>query len=147
VSRVGGNAQIKAMKQVAGTLRLELAQYRELAAFAQFGSDLDTATQRQLARGQRLTEILKQDQYQPMNVEHQVVVIWAASNGYVDDVPVESVRHFEGELLKYLDNAGGPMLSAIREKRQITDEVKGLLRSTLDEFKKRFSAQVKGAVA
>jgi F-type H+/Na+-transporting ATPase subunit alpha len=147
VSRVGGNAQIKAMKQVAGTLRLELAQFRELAAFAQFGSDLDAMTQKQLARGQRLTEILKQDQYQPMNVEHQVVVIWAASNGYTDDVPVEDVRRFEGELLKHLDNAGGPLLSAIREKRQITDEVKGLLRSTLDEFKKRFSAQVKGAGA
>jgi F-type H+/Na+-transporting ATPase subunit alpha len=147
VSRVGGNAQIKAMKQVAGTLRLELAQYRELAAFAQFGSDLDAATQRQLARGQRLTEILKQDQYQPMNVETQVVVIWAASNGYVDDVSVEDVRRFEFELLKYLDNAGGPVLSAIRDKRQINDEVKGLLRSTLDEFKKRFKAQAKGAGA
>jgi F-type H+/Na+-transporting ATPase subunit alpha len=147
VSRVGGNAQIKAMKQVAGTLRLELAQFRELAAFAQFGSDLDAATQRQLARGQRLTEILKQDQYQPMNVDRQVVIIWAASNGYVDDVPVENIRQFEAELLKYLDNAGGPLLSAIREKRQINDEVKGLLRSTLDEFKKRFRAQVKGAGA
>jgi F-type H+/Na+-transporting ATPase subunit alpha len=147
VSRVGGNAQIKAMKQVAGTLRLELAQFRELAAFAQFGSDLDATTQKQLARGQRLTEILKQDQYQPMSVERQVVVIWAASNGYVDDLPVEEVRHFETELLKYLDNAGGPLLSAIREKRQITDDVKALLRSTLDEFKKRFRAQVKGAGA
>jgi F-type H+-transporting ATPase subunit alpha len=147
VSRVGGNAQIKAMKNVTGTLRLELAQFRELAAFAQFGSDLDAATQRQIARGQRLTEILKQDQYQPMSVERQVVVIWAASNGYVDDLPVENVRHFEGELLKYLDNAGGPLLSAIREKRQITDEVKALLGSTLDEFKKRFRAQVKGAGA
>jgi F-type H+-transporting ATPase subunit alpha len=147
VSRVGGNAQIKAMKQVAGTLRLELAQFRELAAFAQFGSDLDAATQRQLARGQRLTEILKQNQYQPMSVEYQVAVIWAASNGYVDDVSVENVRLFEGELLKYLENAGGPVLSAIRAKRQITDEVKALLVSTLDEFKKRFRAQVKGAVA
>jgi F-type H+-transporting ATPase subunit alpha len=147
VSRVGGNAQIKAMKQVAGTLRLELAQYRELAAFAQFGSDLDAATQRQLARGQRLTEILKQDQYEPMKVENQVVVIWAASNGYVDDVPVEDIRRFESELLKYLDNAGGPLLAAIREKRQITDEVKQLLRSTLDEYKKRFKAQAKGAGA
>jgi F-type H+/Na+-transporting ATPase subunit alpha len=147
VSRVGGNAQIKAMKQVTGTLRLELAQFRELAAFAQFGSDLDAATQRQIARGQRLTEILKQDQYQPMSVERQLVVIWAASNGYVDDVPVENIRHFEGELLKYLDNAGGPLLSAIREKRQINDEVKALLHSTLDEFKKRFRAQVKGAGA
>ncbi|MCI0339191.1 MAG: F0F1 ATP synthase subunit alpha [Acidobacteria bacterium] len=147
VSRVGGNAQIKAMKQVAGTLRLDLAQFRELAAFAQFGSDLDAATQRQLARGQRLTEILKQDQYLPMDVANQVVVIWAASNGYVDDLPVEKVRHFEAELLKYLDVAGGPLLTAIREKRQINDEVKALLGSTLDEFKKRFGSQVKGARA
>jgi F-type H+/Na+-transporting ATPase subunit alpha len=147
VSRVGSSAQIKAMKQVVGTLRLELAQFRELAAFAQFGSDLDAATQKQLARGQRLTEILKQDQYQPMAVEHQVVVIWAATNGYVDDVPVEDVRRFEAELLKYLDNAGGPLLSAIREKRQVTDDVKELLHSTLGEFKKRFSAQAKGAGA
>jgi F-type H+/Na+-transporting ATPase subunit alpha len=147
VSRVGGDAQIKAMKQIAGTLRLELAQYREQAAFAQFGSDLDAATQRQIARGQRLTEILKQPQYEPMDVEKQIVVIWAASNGYVDDLPVESVRKFETELLKYLDNAGGPLLSAIREKRVLDDEVKVLLGSTLDEFKQRYSAQVSVAGA
>jgi F-type H+-transporting ATPase subunit alpha len=143
VSRVGGSAQIKAMKQVAGTLRLELAQYRELAAFAQFGSDLDAATQRQLGRGQRLTEILKQDQYEPLDVEKQVVVIWAASNGYVDDLPVDQMRHFEAELLKHFDNAGGPLLDALRVKRQIDDEVKGLLASTVDEFKVRYSAQAK----
>ena len=143
VSRVGGNAQIKAMKQVAGTLRLELAQYRELAAFAQFGSDLDAATQKQLARGQRLTEILKQDQYQPMEVVKQVAVIWAASNGYVDDVPVEKVRHFESELLKYLESGGAAALTALRTKRQIDDEVKKLLASTLDEFKKRYGALAK----
>src|SRR5262244_1558871 len=118
VSRVGGNAQIKAMKQVAGTLRLDMAQYRELAAFAQFGSDLDAATQRQLARGQRLTEILKQPQYAPMDVEKQVAVIWAASNGYVDDIPVEDVRNFEAELLKFLENQGST-LAAIREDRQL----------------------------
>jgi F-type H+/Na+-transporting ATPase subunit alpha len=147
VSRVGGDAQIKAMKQIAGTLRLELAQYREQAAFAQFGSDLDAATQRQIARGQRLTEILKQPQYEPMDVEKQIVVIWAASNGYIDDLPVESVRKFETELLKYLDNAGGPLLSAIREKRVLDDEVKSLLGSTLDEFKQRYSAQVSVAGA
>ena len=141
VSRVGGNAQIKAMKQVAGTLRLELAQYRELAAFAQFGSDLDVATQRQLARGQRLTEILKQLQYQPMDVEKQVITIWAASNGYVDDIPVDNVRHFELELYKYLDTAGGSLLALVREKKAIDDAVKSLLRSTLDEFKQRFTAQ------
>ncbi len=146
VSRVGGNAQIKAMKQVAGTLRLEMAQYRELAAFAQFGSDLDTATQRQLARGQRLTEILKQPQYAPMDVEKQVAVIWAASNGYVDDVPVENVRHFEAELLKFLENQGSA-LAAIREKKTIDDSLKAQLKSALDEFKQRYSAQAKGAGA
>lgn len=147
VSRVGGNAQIKAMKQVAGTLRLELAQYRELAAFAQFGSDLDAATQRQLGRGQRLTEILKQDQYVPMDVEKQTVVVWAATNGFVDDVPVAQVRHFEAELLKFLDAGGSALLSALRDKKQINDEVKQTLTSTLGEFKKRYSAQAKGAKA
>jgi len=146
VSRVGGNAQIKAMKQVAGTLRLEMAQYRELAAFAQFGSDLDAATQRQLARGQRLTEILKQPQYAPMDVEKQVAVIWAASNGYVDDIPVEDVRHFEAELLKFLENQGSA-LAAIREKKTIDDALKAQLKSALDEFKQRYSAQAKGARA
>src|SRR5262245_62720837 len=104
------------MKQVAGTLRLDMAQYRELAAFAQFGSDLDAATQRQLARGQRLTEILKQPQYSPMDVEKQVAVIWAASNGYVDDIPVESVRHFEGELLSFFETQGR-RLAALGERK------------------------------
>ncbi len=146
VSRVGGNAQIKAMKQIAGTLRLELAQYRAMAAFAQFASDLDAATQRQLARGQRLTEILKQPQYQPMDIEKQVAVIWAATNGYVDDISVESVRHFEGELLKFLENQG-TTLAAIRDKKAIDDGLKAQLKSALDEFKQRYSAQVKGAGA
>ncbi|MGH9751720.1 MAG: F0F1 ATP synthase subunit alpha [Blastocatellia bacterium] len=146
VSRVGGNAQIKAMKQIAGTLRLDLAQYRAMAAFAQFASDLDVATQRQLARGQRLTEILKQPQYQPMDVEKQVAVIWAATNGYVDDIPVESVRHFEGELLKFLENQG-TTLAAIREKKAIDDGLKAQLKSALDEFKQRYVAQAKGARA
>jgi F-type H+-transporting ATPase subunit alpha len=146
VSRVGGNAQIKAMKQIAGTLRLELAQYRAMAAFAQFASDLDAATQRQLARGQRLTEILKQPQYQPMDVEKQIAVIWAASNGYVDDIPVESVRHFEDELLKFLETQG-TTLAAIREKKTIDDGLKTQLISALDEFKQRYSAQAKSAVS
>jgi F-type H+-transporting ATPase subunit alpha len=146
VSRVGGNAQIKAMKQIAGTLRLELAQYRAMAAFAQFASDLDAATQRQLARGQRLTEILKQPQYQPMDVEKQVAVIWAASNGYVDDIPVDGVRHFEEELLKFLENEGST-LAAIREKKAIDDGLKAKLKTALDEFKQRYSAQAKGARA
>ncbi len=147
VSRVGGNAQIKAMKSVAGTLRLELAQYRELAAFAQFGSDLDAATQRQLARGQRLTEILKQAQYVPMDVEKQVAVIWAASNGYVDDVPVDRVRSFETELLKFLENSKGSLLTAMSQKKALDDDIKGQLKAALDEFKQRFSAQTKGAKA
>ncbi|MBL8186359.1 MAG: F0F1 ATP synthase subunit alpha, partial [Acidobacteria bacterium] len=149
VSRVGGNAQVKAMKQVAGTLRLELAQFRELAAFAQFGSDLDAATQRQLARGQRLTEILKQPQYVPMDVEKQVAIIWAASNGYVDDVPVEKIRDFESELVKFLETGGTAALTALREnsKAGINDEVKGKLKATLDEFKQRYNAQAKAAKA
>jgi len=146
VSRVGGNAQIKAMKQIAGTLRLELAQYRAMAAFAQFASDLDAATQRQLARGQRLTEILKQPQYQPMDVEKQVGVIWAATNGYVDDIPVENVRYFEGELLKFLENQG-TTLAAIREKKAIDEGLKSQLKSALDEFKQRYNAQAKGVGA
>ncbi|MBO0726273.1 MAG: F0F1 ATP synthase subunit alpha [Blastocatellia bacterium] len=146
VSRVGGNAQIKAMKQITGTLRLELAQYRAMAAFAQFASDLDAATQRQLARGQRLTEILKQPQYQPMDVEKQAAVIWAATNGYVDDIPVEGVRHFESELLKFLENQG-TTLAAIREKKAIDDGLKAQLKSTLDEFRQRYSAQAKSAKA
>ena len=146
VSRVGGNAQIKAMKQIAGTLRLELAQYRAMAAFAQFASDLDAATQRQLARGQRLTEILKQPQYAPMDVDKQIAVIWAASNGYVDDISVEEVRNFETELLKFLENQGSA-LAAIREKKMIDDSLKALLKSVLDEFKQRYSAQAKGARA
>src|SRR5205085_6001260 len=103
VSRVGGSAQIKAMKSIAGTLRLDLAQFRELAAFSQFGSDLDKATQAQLARGQRLTEILKQPQYKPMPVEQQVLIIWSATNGYLDDVPVDQPRRFEADLLNFVE--------------------------------------------
>src|SRR5205823_682835 len=123
VSRVGGAAQIKAMKQVAGTLRLDLAQYRELAAFAQFGSDLDKATQAQLARGQRLTEILKQPQYKPMPVEQQVLIIWAATSGYLDDVPVDQCRRFEADLLNFVENSHPGLLNALREKKALTDEI------------------------
>ncbi len=147
VSRVGGNAQIKAMKQVAGTLRLDLAQFRELAAFAQFGSDLDAATQKQLARGQRLTEILKQDQYVPMDVEKQVAVIWAATNGYTDDVAVSDIRKFEAELLRFLESGKGSLLAAIRDKKQIDDDIKNQLHAALREFKDRFSAQAQGAAS
>src|SRR6266478_3189010 len=135
VSRVGGSAQIKAMKQVAGTLRLDLAQFRELQAFAQFGSDLDKATQAQLARGQRLTEILKQPQYQPMDVEKQVLVIWAATNGYTDDIAIEDVRQFEGELLNFVENSHPGLLNNIREKKSLTDEIKTDLQQVLKDFK------------
>jgi len=135
VSRVGGSAQIKAMKQVAGTLRLDLAQFRELQAFAQFGSDLDKATQAQLARGQRLTEILKQPQYQPMDVEKQVLVIWAATNGYTDDIAVEDVRRFETELLKFVENSHPGLLVDISEKKALTDDIKAGLKQVLEDFK------------
>jgi F-type H+-transporting ATPase subunit alpha len=135
VSRVGGSAQIKAMKQVAGTLRLDLAQFRELQAFAQFGSDLDKATQAQLARGQRLTEILKQPQYQPMDVEKQVLVIWAATNGYTDDIAVEDVRRFETELLKFVENSHPGLLADIAEKKSLTDDIKAGLKQVLEDFK------------
>ncbi|HHW07083.1 MAG TPA: F0F1 ATP synthase subunit alpha [Clostridia bacterium] len=139
VSRVGGAAQIKAMKQVAGRLRIELAQYRELAAFAQFGSDLDKATQARLARGERLTEILKQDQYQPMPVEEQVAIIFAATNGYLDDIPVEQVRPFEKEFLPYLRNSHPEILRDIRESGKLSDETIAALKGAIEEFKQTFT--------
>lgn len=135
VSRVGGSAQIKAMKQVAGTLRIDLAQFRELQAFAQFGSDLDKATQAQLARGQRLVEILKQPQYRPMPIENQVLAIWAASSGFTDDVQVEEVRNFEAELLKFVENSHPGLLQNIREQKSLTDEIKSDLQQALKDFK------------
>jgi F-type H+-transporting ATPase subunit alpha len=147
VSRVGGNAQIKAMKQVAGTLRIELAQYRALAAFAMFASDLDPASQRQLGRGERLTEVLKQGQYDPALVERQVVVIWAATNGYIDDIPVADVRKFETGLLNYMDNSQTALLATIREKKSIDNDMTQQLQAALKEFKARFLAQTKGTAS
>jgi F-type H+-transporting ATPase subunit alpha len=147
VSRVGGAAQIKAMKQVAGSLRLDLAQYRELAAFAQFGSDLDKATQAQLARGQRLTEILKQPQYMPMDVEKQVLIIWSAINGFTDDVPVEDIRKFEAELLSFVENSHPGVLQKIREKKAITDEIQKDLEQTLKDFKGVWAENARKAAA
>jgi F-type H+-transporting ATPase subunit alpha len=141
VSRVGGSAQIKAMKQVAGTLRLDLAQYRDLAAFAQFGSDLDKATQQQLNRGQRLTELLKQPQYSPMPVEQQVAVIWAGINGFVDDVPLENVKKFEQGLRGFLENTKAALLDKIRERKELTDALREELRGAVTEFKERFTAE------
>ncbi len=148
VSRVGGSAQIKAMKQVAGSLRLDLAQFRELQAFAQFGSDLDKATQAQLARGERLTEVLKQPQYQPMPVEKQVLVIWAATNGYIDDVPIEDVRRFESELLQFVENSHPGLLQAIKEKKALNDEIVADLKQALADFKESWKdRQAEVAVA
>src|SRR5258705_759438 len=143
VSRVGGSAQTKPMKQVAGTLRLDLAQYRDLAAFAQFGSDLDKATQQQLSRGQRLIELLKQPQYAPMPVELQVTVIWAGINGLVDDVPLEDVRKFEQGLRAFMENARGSLLDKIRERKELTEELREELRNAITEFKERFMADRK----
>jgi len=134
VSRVGGAAQVKAMRAVAGRLRLDLAQYRELAAFAQFGSDLDKATQAMLARGQRLTEVLKQNQYSPMPVEKQVVVIFAATNGFVDPHPVPDVRRYEKELFAFMDARYQSLLKEIAEKKDIKGELTDKLKAALGEF-------------
>jgi F-type H+/Na+-transporting ATPase subunit alpha len=138
VSRVGGSAQIKAMRQVAGSLKLELAQYRELAAFAQFGSDLDKATQAQLNRGQRLVEILKQPQFQPLGFGRQIAIIFAGTNGYIDDLPIDQVRDFETELYKYLDAINPNLTKNIEEKKTLDDALKADLKKTLDDFKKTF---------
>ncbi|MGA7917585.1 MAG: F0F1 ATP synthase subunit alpha [Candidatus Acidiferrales bacterium] len=144
VSRVGGNAQIKAMRQVSGTLRLDLAQYRDLAAFAQFGTEqLDKATQAQLARGQRLMEILKQDQYQPLPVEKQVLIIFAASNKYLDDLPVDQCRRFEKELYPFIETNYNGLLKSLREKKAFDDAIKAEAKKALDEFKEQFKATLK----
>jgi len=140
VSRVGGAAQIKAMKQVAGTLRLDLAQYRELAAFAQFGSDLDKATQAKLNRGARLVELLKQPQYQPMNAQEQVASLYAGTRGYMDDVPVDAVRKFETEMIEFLRNSKADVLKDIAEKKQLDADIEGRLKAAIEEFKKGFRA-------
>ena len=142
VSRVGGSAQIKAMKKVAGSLRLELAQYRELAAFAQFGSDLDKATQARLSRGERIVEILKQDQYQPMAVEDQVVIIYCCINGYLDDIPVEGIKKFEEGLLKFLKttNYKDEVLKTIRTTGKLEGETEEALNKAIKEFKDTFQA-------
>lgn len=139
VSRVGGSAQIKAMKQVAGRLRIDLAQYRELAAFAQFGSDLDKATQARLARGERLVEILKQGQYRPMSVQNQVIIIFTAVNGYLDDLPVERVIKFEEDFLKFMASSKPEIGKEIAEKGAMSDELIDKLKTAIVEFKKIFA--------
>ena len=141
VSRVGGSAQIRAMRQVAGTLRIDLAQYRELAAFAQFGSDLDKASQAQLNRGRRLVEVLKQAQFSPLPVEKQVMIIFAGTNAYLDDLPVEACQKFEEELYRFLDNSHPQILADIREKKILDDNLRARMHAALKEFKQRFVAE------
>ncbi|MGH9791287.1 MAG: F0F1 ATP synthase subunit alpha, partial [Candidatus Acidiferrales bacterium] len=143
VSRVGGNAQIKAMRQVAGTLRLDLAQYRSLAAFAQFGSELDKATQAQLARGERLTEVLKQDQFVPLAVERQVLIIYAGTHGFLDSVTVADSRRFESELFAFVETNYGSALKKIAEQKKLDDALEGEIQKALEAFKERFAAGAK----
>jgi len=138
VSRVGGSAQIKAMRQVAGSMKLDLAQYRELAAFAQFGSDLDKATQNQLNRGQRLVEVLKQKQFSPLPFSKQILIIYAGTNGFLDDLPVDQVRDFEAELYKYVDATNPGLLRTIMEKKILDDNLKAEMSKTIKECKETF---------
>ncbi|OGP20507.1 MAG: F0F1 ATP synthase subunit alpha [Deltaproteobacteria bacterium GWA2_57_13] len=138
VSRVGGSAQIKAMKQVAGSLRLDLAQYREMAAFAQFGSDLDATTQRQIARGSRLVEILKQDQYAPLTVAKQVLIIYAGTNGFVDHLPVGALKKYERELYAFVESSYPDLLPEILKKRELDEELRGKIKKILEEFNSSF---------
>src|SRR3989454_8500112 len=147
VSRVGGSAQIKAMRQVAGSLKLDLAQYRELAAFAQFGSDLHKATQAQLHRGQRLVEMLKQPQYQPLPVEKQVAIIFAGTNGYLDPISVSDIRAYEQELYRFLESRHPGLLTGVAAKKQLDDALKGDLDRALKEFGAQFAAARKAAAA
>ncbi len=138
VSRVGGNAQIKAMKKVAGPLRLSLAQYRELEAFAQFGSDLDAATQRQLARGARTVEVLKQPQYSPVPVEEQVAIIYAVTNGHIDEIDLEHVRKWEADFLEYLRSSHPTVLEGIRTKKVLDDDLTAGLDGAIAAFQPLF---------
>jgi F-type H+-transporting ATPase subunit alpha len=144
VSRVGGNAQVKAMRQVAGSLRLDLAQFRELAAFAQFGSDLDKSSLAQLNRGRRLVEILKQGQHNPLPVEKQILIIFAGTSGLLDDLPLELCREFEAELYRFTENTHAQVLSQIREKKVLDDALRAQVQALLKEFKERFLAERKG---
>jgi F-type H+/Na+-transporting ATPase subunit alpha len=140
VSRVGGSAQIKAMRQIAGKLRLDLAQYRELAAFAQFGSDLDRATQLQLARGQRMVELLKQGQYQPQVIERQIAIIFAGTQGHLDDMPIDQIRPFEEFLFGFLDRKHAQVLADVANKKELTDDLRSALGAAIDAAKAEFIA-------
>jgi F-type H+/Na+-transporting ATPase subunit alpha len=143
VSRVGGAAQITAMRRIAGRLRLDLAQYREMAAFAQFGSELDAATQSQLTRGERMVEILKQDQYKPLPIEKQVMIIYAGINGYLDDVPIEALRRFEEEFYPFIESRNASLPREIKEKKQLDAEMEAGLRKAIEEFKADFISRMK----
>jgi F-type H+-transporting ATPase subunit alpha len=147
VSRVGGSAQVKAMRQVAGTMRLDLAQYRELAAFAQFGSDLDKASLNQLNRGRRLVEILKQGQLSPLPVEKQILIIYCGTSAFLDDLPVEQCRKFETELYRFVENTHRSLLDEIRTKKALDDDLKARLKGVIDEFKARFVKETPAASA
>jgi len=138
VSRVGSAAQVKAMKQVAGRIKGDLAQFRELAAFAQFGSDLDAKTQAQLERGKRIVELFKQIQYNPMPVEVQVVVLWAAQNGFVDDVPVEKIKDFQAKLTDYLTSRKTDLLGRIAREKALSDTITGELKQAVTDFKQTY---------
>jgi F-type H+-transporting ATPase subunit alpha len=142
VSRVGGNAQTKAMKQVAGRLRLDLAQYRELAAFAQFGSDLDAATQKQLTRGSRTVEVLKQGQYVPMPLEKQVVIIWAAVNGFLDDIPLDACDKFENDLYAYIEDKYPDVFHDIDTKKDLDENTAAKLKEAVGKFREEFKARI-----
>jgi F-type H+-transporting ATPase subunit alpha len=143
VSRVGGKAQTKAMKQVAGRLRLDLAQYRELVAFTQFGSELDKATQAQLARGERMIEILKQGQYEPLSMAKQVMIIYAGTNGHLDDVPVNLVRKFEANFYKYIERLHPDLELKIEAKQELTQDLAARLEIAVEEFRKEFKIRFK----
>src|SRR5947208_550036 len=147
VSRVGGSAQIKAMRQVAGSLKLDLAQYREMAAFAQFGSDLDATTQKMLARGSRLVEVLKQNQFSPLPFSKQILIIFAGTNGFLDDLPVDQVRDFEAELYKYVDTSNPGLLRSIMEKKILDDNLKAEMTKVLKECKEQFAVERQAVAA
>jgi F-type H+-transporting ATPase subunit alpha len=142
VSRVGGSAQIKAMKQVAGKLRLDLAQYRELATFAQFGTELDRASQAQLERGRRLTEVLKQDQYQPLPVEKQIIIIYAGNRGFLDEFPVDKIRLYEKRLYEFLERERPEILRELQEKKELTPELDAAIAALLQEFNTRLRQEI-----
>ena len=139
VSRVGSSAQIKAMKKVAGTLKLDLAQYRELEAFAQFGSDLDDSTKRQLERGKRAVEILKQPQYTPVKIEHQIVALYALTKGYMDDIIIDKIREFEEGLVNYVENNAKKFFKEIKETKMWTDTGENELKKAIEDFKSSFA--------